>query len=142
MRAREQTTTKSSQMARIRTRHTAPELTVRRMLTAGGVRYRLHRRSLPGTPDIYVGKLRIAIFVNGCFWHGHHCRRGELPVTNVAFWRHKIGVNRKRDVRNVIQLRELGVEAITIWGCDISRAHVVCKRIARLYRAAATRGGA
>ncbi len=126
--------TKGEQMSRVRTRDTAPELAFRRALYARGIRYRLHRRDLPGKPDIYVGRLRLAVFVNGCFWHGHDCRRGRLPATNGEVWTGKIARNCLRDANVVAQLGERGIEAMTVWPCDISRWDKIVDALARRYR--------
>lgn len=125
--------TKSQQMSRVRTRNTAPELAFRRALSERGIRYRLHRADLPGRPDIYVGRLRIAIFVNGCFWHGHDCRRGRLPVTNNEFWKEKISRNRQRDADVAKALSERSVQAITVWPCDRSQWGEVVEGVAIRY---------
>src|SRR5882672_2480634 len=95
-------------MSRVKGRDTAPERLVRHMLHAQGYRYRLHRKDLPGKPDIvFLGRKKV-IFVHGCFWHGHGCRIGRLPKSNEAFWTAKIDANRTRDLRNIERLRGLG----------------------------------
>jgi len=104
-------------MSRVRGRDTAPELLVRKELTHFGVRYRLHRKDMPGKPDLYVGRLRLAIFVNGCFWHGHDCPRGTLPKTNATFWEAKIAQNVLRDERIREQLAQRGIECLELWTC-------------------------
>jgi DNA mismatch endonuclease (patch repair protein) len=126
---------KSEQMGRVRSKDTGPELTLRRSLTALGVRYRLHRRDLPGTPDVYISRLRLAVFVNGCFWHGHACPRGRGARTNAAFWDAKIDGNRARDQRVVAALRTVGVDAVTLWQCEMMTFDVVAAEIASRYRA-------
>ena len=88
---------KSEAMSRIRTRGTGMELLLRAALTAEGVRYRVNLRTLPGTPDVYVPRLTLAIFVNGCFWHGHPCPKGRRPTTNALFWESKISATVARD---------------------------------------------
>ena len=119
-------------MARVRSRDTAPEMVVRRALTAMGYRYRLHRRDLPGTPDIaFIGR-RAAVFVHGCFWHGHGCARGSrAPRANAAYWRDKIAGNRARDARNGAALAALGWRVLTLWECELGDADRL--RDARLY---------
>lgn len=124
---------KSAQMSRVRSRDTGPELRVRRLLSDMGVRYRLHRRDLPGRPDLYIGRLRLAIFVNGCFWHGHDCRRGGRSKTNADFWEQKIAGNLARDRRSVDRLKEQGVEIVTLWTCEIAGFPAACRNIARRY---------
>lgn len=126
--------TKSEQMSRVRTRHTAAEMVVRHALSARGVRYRLHRPDLPGKPDLYVARLHLAIFVNGCFWHGHDCRRGALPVTNREFWESKITRNRTRDADVFAQLAERGIATMTVWQCELKLAESIADGVAAKYR--------
>ncbi len=126
--------TKSEQMSRVRTRHTGPELRVRRALSHVGVRYRLHRRDLPGRPDVYVGRLRLAIFINGCFWHGHECPRGKRPSSNVDFWHTKIERNRARDAKVAHQLAESGIETLIVWQCALRDCEIVAATVAERYR--------
>src|ERR1700681_1021111 len=104
-------------MSRVRSRNTKPELRVRKLLTERGVRYRLHRKDLPGRLDVYVPRLRLALFINGCFWHGHDCRRGRRPATNVEFWDSKISRNVERDAATRLALSERGIEAYVLWTC-------------------------
>lgn len=111
---------KSAQMARVRTQHTAPEMAVRRALHRRGLRFRLHRRDLPGRPDIVLPRFKMAIFVHGCYWHGcTMCDRGvRRPKTNMEFWSAKLDENRRRDERNQAELHELGWHPITVWECE------------------------
>ena len=110
-------------MARIRGRDTGPERAVRRLLTGMGLRYRLQRGDLPGRPDLALGPRRIAVFVHGCFWHGHDCPRGSRkPKANAAFWAAKIERNRARDARNLEDLAGLGWRAVTVWECELRDA--------------------
>jgi len=120
-------------MARVRNKNTAPELVVRRLLSSAGVRYRLHRRDLPGTPDVYVPRLRLAIFVHGCFWHGHDCPRGKPAKTNASFWHQKITKNRARDDRSRQLLADRGISALELWTCEHSQFPSECERVARQY---------
>lgn len=109
-------------MRAVRSQDTSAELAVRRALRElGHTGYRLHRRELPGRPDIaFIGR-RLAIFVHGCFWHGHDCRRGNrLPATNTDYWHPKIARNRERDHANAVRLEELGWSALTIWECELA----------------------
>jgi DNA mismatch endonuclease (patch repair protein) len=126
--------TKSEQMSRVRTRDTAAEMILRRALSARGVRYRLHRRDLPGKPDLYIARLHLAIFVNGCFWHGHSCRRGALPSSNRDFWENKIGRNRCRDADVLARLAEREIAVITIWECELKHCDAVADEVAVRYR--------
>jgi len=104
-------------MAGIRSAHTKPELTVRRGLHAEGFRFRLHSKVVPGKPDLILPKFSAAIFVHGCFWHGHNCSLFRLPGTRTEFWAQKIGRNRERDavVRSLV--REAGWRCLTVWEC-------------------------
>jgi DNA mismatch endonuclease (patch repair protein) len=108
---------RSANMRAVRGKDTAPEVLIRSMLHRLGYRFRLHRRDLPGTPDIVLPSRRAAIFVNGCFWHGHMCRRGGLPTTNSAFWQQKISKNRERDRRAQRELRKEGWKVLIVWQC-------------------------
>ena len=111
---------RSALMSRIGGRNTNPELVVRSLVHALGYRYRLHVRSLPGTPDLVFSSRRKIIFVNGCFWHGHEgCTRSKLPKTNVSFWAKKIVANCERDRKNCTKLKELGWKILVIWECEI-----------------------
>ena len=111
---------RSAVMARVKGRDTGPERAVRRILTALGLRYRLQRRDLPGRPDIALGPRRTAVFVHGCFWHGHDCPRGSRrPKQNAEFWAAKIARNRARDARARDDLAALGWRALTVWECEL-----------------------
>lgn len=109
-------------MARVRSKNTLPELAVRRALHAAGFRFRLHRRDLPGTPDIVLPALRTAVLVNGCFWHGHNCRRGRPPSANAEFWSSKLIRNVERDRRARAALEAQGWRVRVIWQCEIREA--------------------
>lgn len=106
-------------MARVGTKNTKPELRLRKLLHRLGFRFRLHRKDLPGKPDLVLPKYSVAVFVHGCFWHGHDCRKGRLPTTNVEFWEAKIGKSRRRDAESVRKLEELGWEVWTVWECRL-----------------------
>jgi DNA mismatch endonuclease (patch repair protein) len=121
-------------MSRVRSRDTKPEQLIRRSLSRLGVRYRLHRRDLAGKPDVYVGRLKLALFVNGCFWHGHDCPRGKRPSSNSAFWNAKIDRNQQRDGENLRALSERGIECVTIWQCTLREFDAVAAQIAQRYR--------
>lgn len=108
-------------MSRIRSKDTRPELQVRRFLWHNGFRYRLHIRQLPGCPDIVIRRLHTAIFINGCFWHGHTCMH-HLPASNRKFWYDKITRNKERDIRNIQLLEASGWVVITIWECQLKKA--------------------
>lgn len=106
-------------MQRVRSTGSAVELRVRRTAHSLGLRFRLHRRDLPGTPDLTFASRRIAVFIHGCFWHGHNCPRGARePQTNRTYWRAKIARNRDRDASAVSRIEDLGWTAVTIWECE------------------------
>jgi DNA mismatch endonuclease (patch repair protein) len=122
-------------MASVRSKNTAPELMVRRHLHRLGFRFRLHRRDLPGSPDLVFPKLMKVVFVHGCYWHGHACRWGKLPKSNQEYWRGKILANRERDSRNIAQLRDLGWEAYIIWQCELREGSASLDRLVEYLRA-------
>jgi len=109
---------RSALMSRIRGKDTAPEVTVRRVLHSLGYRFRLHRRDLPGTPDIVFPSRQKVIFVNGCFWHAHGCRIGRPPKTRLEFWLPKLQKNCLKDKRDLRALRSSGWGAMTVWQCQ------------------------
>jgi len=102
------------------TKDTGPELTVRRALFERGYRYRLHRKDLPGSPDIVFPSRKKAVFVHGCFWHGHGCQKGRAPKSRTEYWGPKIEANRLRDERNIRQLTDMGWDTLVIWQCDLA----------------------
>lgn len=111
--------TRSRIMASVRSKNTKPELRVRKTAHRVGYRYRLHRKDLPGKPDMVFPSRRIALFVHGCFWHGHPCKRGDrMPATNVDYWREKIARNQRRDTANRLFLREMGWTPVVVWECQ------------------------
>ena len=111
--------TRSRIMASVHSKDTGPELVVRRILHRQGVRFRLHRKDLPGSPDIAFMSRRVALFVHGCFWHGHrHCDKGRLPKSRVEYWEAKVNKNKARDKKAEATLRELGWTMIVIWQCQ------------------------
>lgn len=110
---------RSRNMSRIRARDTKPELLLRRALHAAGLRYRLHDRRLPGTPDIVLPGRRAVILVHGCFWHGHDCPKGVMPGTNTGFWTQKITRNRERDAKAGAALTAADWRIITVWECAL-----------------------
>jgi DNA mismatch endonuclease (patch repair protein) len=129
--------TKRSEMMRsVRQTGTRPELAVRRLLRTLGLKYRVRNRDLPGSPDIANRRRKWAIFVNGCFWHGHkNCPKTKsgtgprVPVGNQLFWREKLKANRLRDARTCIALREMGYRVLIVWECKIWTPDVLVKRL-------------
>lgn len=109
---------RSERMAKIRGKDTAPEMKVRRLAHAMGYRFRLHRKDLPGKPDLVFPAKRKVIFVHGCFWHGHDCKLGRLPKSNVDFWASKIERNKARDAKNVDDLLLMRWEVDVVWQCQ------------------------
>jgi len=124
---------RSAVMRRVKGRDTTPELKVRKALTRLGARYRLHREDLPGKPDIVMPGRRLAIFVHGCFWHGHDCARGaRVPKANRDYWLGKVGRNKARDVRTRCELEALGWRVETIWECDLKDGAALEAHLGRL----------
>ncbi|MES2895846.1 MAG: DNA mismatch endonuclease Vsr [Pseudomonadota bacterium] len=124
---------RSAVMRRVKGRNTTPELLVRKALTALGARYRLNRKDLPGSPDIVMPGRRLAIFVHGCFWHGHDCARGSrVPKANRDYWVGKVARNKARDVAAVEALSATGWRVETIWECDLKDAPALKARLAEL----------
>ncbi len=110
-------------MAAVKSENTTPELSVRRLVHFLGYRYRLHVRSLPGTPDLVFPRLRKIINVNGCFWHMHNCDRCRVPSTRRDYWIAKMERNAARDKRTRRKLRQSGWHVMVIWECQISPSH-------------------
>ncbi|MFN3859664.1 MAG: very short patch repair endonuclease [Caulobacter sp.] len=124
---------RSAVMRRVKGRDTSPELKVRRLLTGLGARYRLHRKDLPGRPDIVMPGRRLAIFVHGCFWHGHDCARGgRVPKANRDYWLGKVGRNRERDGDSRAALEAAGWRVETLWECEMKDEAALAGRLARL----------
>lgn len=125
-------TQRSYNMSRIRGKDTTPEMIVRRLVHSMGYRYRLHVRSLPGTPDIVFHSRRQAIFVHGCFWHRHgkRCPLTRLPKSRLDFWRPKLERNHERDAINRRLLRAAGWQVLTVWECQTGDAERLGARIA------------
>jgi len=128
---------RSRLMSRVRSADTKPEMIVRRRLHAAGLRFRLHRRDLPGRPDLVLPRLRIAVFVHGCFWHGHEeCDRGRRrPKTRTEFWDRKLRENRDRDARVAAELQALGWRVVTVWECETKRLEDLEQALEPVWRA-------
>lgn len=111
---------RSWNMSRIRSKHTKPEITVRKILSSKGYRYRLHYK-ISGRPDIVFIRQKIAVFVQGCFWHGHTCIDGHIPKTNSAFWKNKIKTNQMRDKKSAQILKKLEWKVFVLHECEIEK---------------------
>lgn len=110
---------RSEVMSKVKGKNTTPELCVRKLLHQMGYRFRLHRKDLPGKPDIVLPKYRLCIFVNGCFWHQHSgCPRATIPVSNTDFWEAKLMRTRDRDRQKIDELSKLGWRTLVIWECE------------------------
>jgi DNA mismatch endonuclease, patch repair protein len=120
-------------MQAVKSKNTATEMRVRRLLHAQGYRYRLHRADLPGCPDLVFSRRRKVIFVHGCFWHGHQCARGKrVPKTNTDYWIAKIARNSARDGTMRERLREMGWKFSVVWECELAKdTSAVTKRLSR-----------
>lgn len=119
-------------MRAVKGRDTAPEMIVRRLAHGMGYRFRLHRKDLPGKPDLVFPRLRKVLFVHGCFWHGHDCARGaRVPVQHRDYWMAKIARNKERDARTRQALKALGWSSLALWECQLKDAGVTAKTIKR-----------
>lgn len=123
---------RSDIMRAVKRAHTGPEVVVRRALHALGLRFRLHRRDLPGSPDIVLPRFRTVVFVHGCFWHRHPgCRYASTPKTRQEYWLPKFKANVERDAKKEAQLRELGWRVLVIWECEICKPAELDERLRR-----------
>ncbi|MDZ4760132.1 MAG: very short patch repair endonuclease [Alphaproteobacteria bacterium] len=122
---------RSAAMRAVKSRNTSPELRVRRAAHALGLRYRLHGKDLPGKPDLVFAARRLAVFVHGCFWHGHTCVRGaRMPATNAAYWSAKIARNVARDAAATLALSGAGWRPVIIWECETREPAALARIIA------------
>lgn len=112
-------TKRSSIMSHIQGKNTIPEILVRKLIFSMGYRYRLHRKDLPGCPDIVFPSRKKVIFIHGCFWHRHNCKKGSLPDANKSFWQSKLEQNKIRDAENLAKLEKNGWKVLVIWQCQI-----------------------
>ncbi|MBI4804053.1 MAG: DNA mismatch endonuclease Vsr [Desulfovibrio sp.] len=121
---------RSEIMSRIRSKDTAPEKAVRSLLHSLGYRFRLHQRNLPGIPDLVFRKYKLAVFVHGCFWHGHKCKAGTKQVkTNTEYWTNKIRSNIERDSNNIALLSQLGWKVVVVWECCVQKGAIDVRRM-------------
>jgi DNA mismatch endonuclease, patch repair protein len=116
-------------MASVSQRNTGPEWSVRRLLHSHGFRYRLHDKRLPGNPDIVFPGRKKAIFVHGCFWHGHDCPKGRAPKSRPEYWNPKLATNRKRDQLALDGLVELGWEHLVVWQCETKDMKALAQKL-------------
>jgi DNA mismatch endonuclease (patch repair protein) len=123
-------TRRSANMARVRGKDTGPEIVVRRLAHRLGLRFRLHRKDLPGRPDLVFPKYRLVVFVHGCFWHRHsNCKRATTPATRQAFWQAKFDATVARDARQQAQLEAAGWRVVTLWECELKDEASLGKRL-------------
>lgn len=123
---------RSAIMSRVQSKNTLPEMKIRKALHKLGVRYRLHQKGLPGSPDIVMRSRKRVIFVHGCFWHRHGCRRSTIPKTNVDFWLAKFQRNVERDQQNVVQLTSMGWTVDVIWQCEAIQPNVLDAKLVEI----------
>ncbi|MDE0622866.1 MAG: very short patch repair endonuclease [Bryobacterales bacterium] len=116
-------------MQAVKGKDTGPELTVRRIVHRLGYRYRLHKKDLPGRPDLVFGPRKKVIFVHGCFWHAHNCRYGRMPESRQEYWVPKLIGNMERDKANVAKLEAMGWEVLTVWECEVKRTAELVDRL-------------
>ncbi|SLM41756.1 XorII very short patch repair endonuclease [Nitrospira sp. ND1] len=117
-------------MQAVKSKDTAPEWTVRRLVHGMGYRFRLHRSDLPGKPDLVFPRLHKTLFVHGCFWHGHDCSRGaRVPIHNNAYWTNKVARNQERDKATQASLRTLGWRVLILWECELKDSRMIGFRI-------------
>lgn len=114
--------TRSRMMSVIRSKDTRPEMCIRRLLHARGLRFQLHRNDLPGSPDIVLVRFGAVIFVHGCFWHQHTCAKSAIPQSRTEWWTDKLSANRRRDRESRRRLRSLDWRVLTIWECALRKA--------------------
>jgi DNA mismatch endonuclease, patch repair protein len=123
---------RSERMSLIKAKNTGPELTVRRIAHALGYRFRLHRRDLPGRPDLVFPRLKATIFVHGCFWHRHpdpNCHLARMPKSRVRFWRNKLEGNRQRDLRKQQELANQGWRVLILWECELKDRAAIAQKL-------------
>jgi DNA mismatch endonuclease (patch repair protein) len=125
---------RSEIMRKIGRNDTPKEMMVRKFLFQNGFRFRKNYKILPGSPDIVLPKYNIVIFVHGCFWHGHNCKAGRLPKSNLAFWGEKIRQNKNRDRRKNYQLKKMGWKILHIWQCSLSDELTTKNRFTKLLK--------
>ena len=130
---------RSANMARVRGKDTGPEIRVRKVAHSLGMRFRLHRRDLPGTPDLVFPKHKLAVFVHGCFWHRHHaCKRATMPTTRPEFWAAKFEATKVRDARQSAELNVAGWKTLVLWECELRDAVSIERKLTEAVRVGVT----
>ena len=125
---------RSRNMAAIKSKNTKPEIAVRKLLHSMGYRFRLHRKDLPGSPDIVLPKYKTVIFVHGCFWHRHeNCKYASNPKTRKEFWENKFKANVKRDLEIQGKIKNIGWQSLVIWECDTRNISFMKNKIEKLF---------
>jgi DNA mismatch endonuclease (patch repair protein) len=128
---------RSAVMRRVPGKNSSAELKLRKLLTRMGLRYRLHRKDLPGSPDVVFPSRKLAVFVHGCFWHGHDCRRGaRMPKANAGYWSAKIARNRARDVQSQAALQAMNWRLLVVWECELKDEAALTARLEGALRSA------
>lgn len=123
---------RSKCMSKIRSKNTSPELLIRKKLSKNNIRYRLHKKDLPGSPDIVISESKTAIFVNGCFWHQHkNCKRATRPKTNKNYWLPKLDGNAKRQRIAIDELKLAGWKPLIIWECEATNSKILNSKLRR-----------
>jgi DNA mismatch endonuclease (patch repair protein) len=122
-------TKRSEIMSAVHTKNTGPELVIRKWLFGLGYRYRLHRNNLPGRPDVVFPGRRKAVFVHGCFWHGHGCNKGQLPKSRLNYWKPKILANKARDKKTLRSLKKYGWSGFVIWQCELRNIDLRTRKV-------------
>jgi DNA mismatch endonuclease Vsr len=130
---------RTSIMRSVKNKNTLPELIVQSLLREMGLEYERERKLLNCRPDIIISDVKKVIFIHGCFWHGHECKRGNLPETNKSFWEDKIAKNKARDQKNYAELNEAGWDCLVIWGCETKKKNL-CFLIKKIERFLLTEG--
>jgi len=136
---------RSKIMASVGQKNTGVEILLRKALHRRGLRYRLHDRSLPGSPDLVFPRFRAVIFVHGCYWHAHGCHRSTVPKTRNAFWAAKFAANKARDAKKAKALRSLGWRVMTVWECALRgktarSSEAIAKRVQAWLKSRSTNG--
>lgn len=120
---------RSATMRSVKSKDTGVEMRLRRLLHRAGYRYRLHRKDLPGKPDLVFASRKKIIFLHGCFWHGHDCRPKIRPTSNTEYWLPKIEGNKERDARHIDALQKAGWQVLTVWECQLKDEHKLLETV-------------